>query len=260
MHFAAHAYIDESIKFPTKYYYNNVIGSINLLEVMVMSNVKFIIFSSTCATYGVPEKIPIIESNTQKPINPYGTSKLVVEQILKNYDKVRSIRSVVLRYFNAAGADLENEIGEWHEPEPHLIPKIINVALGNKKTIRIYGNDYNTPDGTCIRDYVHVKDLATAHVLSLKYLLKEKKSEIFNLGTGNGNSVYEIIEKTNKLTETIINARISQRRKGDPDVLVANAEKAKLILGWEPKYSSIDIILKTAIDWYKNGRKNYETK
>ena len=260
MHFAAHAYVGESIGSPIKYYNNNIIGTLNLLNVMDKMKVNFIIFSSTCSTYGIPNEIPITESHEQKPINPYGTSKLIVEQILKNYNENKSLKSVILRYFNAAGADLEGEIGEWHDPEPHLIPKIIDVALGNKKTINIYGSDYNTPDGTCVRDYIHVKDLAIAHVLSLKYLLKVKKSNVFNLGTSVGNSVYEIIKKTNIITKSIINTSISERREGDPDVLVANAEKAKLILGWEPKYSSIDIILKTAIDWYKNGRKNYETK
>ena len=260
MHFAAHAYVGESIENPIKYYKNNVIGTLNLLDVMNKTKVKFIIFSSTCSTYGIPNDIPITESHTQNPINPYGTSKLVVEQILKNYNETRFIKSIILRYFNAAGADLECEIGEWHAPEPHLIPKIIDVALGDEKTINIYGNDYNTPDGTCVRDYIHVKDIAIAHILSLKYLLKVKKSEIFNLGTGVGNSVYEIIKEANNITKSIVNISLSERREGDPGVLVANAEKAKLILGWKPKYSSIDIILKTAINWYKHGRKNYKTK
>ena len=253
MHFAAHAYVGESMGFPIKYYKNNIIGTLNLLDVMDKTNVKFIIFSSTCSTYGVPLEIPITESHLQKPINPYGTSKLIVEQILKNYSKTKNIKSIILRYFNAAGADLEGEIGEWHDPEPHLIPKIINVALRNEKSIKVFGNDYSTPDGTCVRDYIHVKDLATAHVLSLKYILKTEKTEIFNLGTGVGNSVSEIIQEANSITNSTINISFSDRRDGDPAILVANAEKAKQILGWTPKYSSIEIILKTAINWYRNG-------
>ena len=259
MHFAAHAYVGESIKYPIKYYNNNIIGSLNLLNAMEKTNVKYIIYSSTCSTYGIPKEIPITESHLQKPINPYGTSKLVVEQLLNKFNGESIIKSIILRYFNAAGADLDSELGEWHDPEPHLIPNIIDVLLGNKKTINIYGNDYDTHDGTCIRDYIHVKDLAIAHILSLKYLLRINKSEIFNLGTGAGYSVYEIIKEANNITKSIVNYKILERRQGDPDILVANADKAKQKLKWSPKNSSIERILNTSINWYKYGRKSYET-
>jgi UDP-glucose 4-epimerase len=200
MHYCAFCYVGESVDHPAEYYRNNVVNTLNLLDVMVEYGVKYFIFSSTCATYGNPLQIPMTEDHPQQPINPYGKSKLMVEQILKDYDKAYSIRHVCLRYFNAAGADPEGEIGEWHEPEPHLIPLVLKVAAGQSEHIQIYGTDYETPDGTCVRDYIHINDLAAGHLLALEYLQGGASSDAFNLGNGNGFSVREVIHAAGRVT------------------------------------------------------------
>ena len=247
--FAAFAYVGESVENPGKYYRNNVAGTLNLLETMRDHGIKQIIFSSTCATYGTPEQTPISEEHPQKPINPYGNSKLMVEQLLKDFDVAHGIRSIALRYFNAAGADPDGEIGEDHTPETHLIPLVLDVASGKNHHITIYGDDYDTPDGTCIRDYIHVSDLADAHVLALKALEQDGKSSRYNLGNGHGYSVKEVIAAAEKVTKRSIMTVMGDRRPGDPDRLVGDARRAKTYLGWEPKFSSIDSILEHAWKW-----------
>jgi len=251
MHFSAFTYVGESVLEPAKYYQNNLVSTINLLDVMREYDVKYFIFSSSCATYGIPQSIPITEEHPQNPINPYGKSKLMIEQILKDYDKAYGIKHVNLRYFNAAGADFDTEIGEWHEPETHLIPLILDVAIGNRDHIKIFGTDYDTPDGTCVRDYIHVMDLAEAHVLALEYLLNENDSDSFNLGIGRGYSVREVIDEAEKITDKKIKAIDWERREGDPPVLIASAEKAKKILGWKPQFDNLGIIISTAWKWHK---------
>ncbi len=251
MHFAAYAYVGESVSNPAKYYRNNVAGTLNLLEAMVRASVKNLVFSSTCATYGVPETIPIPESHSQNPINPYGMSKLMVERILADFDQAYGLKSVCFRYFNAAGADPSGELGEDHNPETHLIPLVLLAALGKRDSIAIFGTDYNTPDGTCIRDYIHVVDLAVAHVLGLKYLLAQGTSNIFNLGNGNGFSVKEVIETARLVTGREIKVIESERRPGDPPVLVGSGEKARNLLGWQPEYADLTQILTHAWQWHQ---------
>ena len=258
IHFAAFAYVGESVKKPEKYYLNNVYNTLNLLKVMREYNCKYIVFSSTCATYGVPEKIPIDENHSQNPINPYGQSKLMIEKILEDYSKAYGLKYVSLRYFNVAGADIDGEIGEWHEPETHLIPNILDVAIEKKEYVEVYGTDYPTPDGTCIRDFIHVVDLAEAHILALEYLRKNQKSDVFNLGNGNGFSVLEVIKKVEEITGKSINYKKMPRREGDPPVLVADATKARNILNWKPKYNSSDTIIETAWDWHKKLYREYK--
>lgn len=251
MHFAAFAYVGESVTNPQKYYQNNVINTINLLDVMIEFNVNNFIFSSTCATYGNPIEIPITESHPQNPINPYGQSKLMVEKILNDYSHAYDFNYVALRYFNAAGADIDCEIGEDHNPETHLIPLILDAALGKREDIKIFGSDYDTKDGTAVRDYIHVTDLADAHILALEYLLKGNKSNIFNLGNGDGYSVAEVIECARKVTKQEIKATKQDRREGDPDTLIGSAQKAKDVLGWNPRYPDLESILQTAWNWHK---------
>ena len=251
MHFAAYAYVGESVTDPAKYYRNNVIGTLTLLEAMVAANVKKFVFSSTCATYGVPKTTPIPEAHPQDPINPYGRSKLMVERILADFDRAYDFNSVIFRYFNAAGADPEGLLGEDHNPETHLIPLVLQTALGKRESISIFGTDYPTPDGTCIRDYIHVTDLATAHCQGLEYLLDGGKSEIFNLGNGSGFSVKETIEAARQVTGLEIKAVECDRRPGDPPALVGSSEKARNILGWSPQYSDIDRILTHAWQWHQ---------
>lgn len=250
MHFSASAYVEESVRNPAKYYINNVSNTLNLLETMREFGVKYFIFSSTCATYGIPLEIPITEEHPQNPINPYGRSKLMIEQILKDYEHAYGIKHINLRYFNAAGADPDLEIGEWHEPETHLIPIVLEVAFGKREYVSIYGTDYDTPDGTCIRDYVHVCDLASAHILALEFLMKENKSESFNLGTGSGFSVREVIEVARRVTKREIKVVEVNRRPGDPPVLIASSQKAIDILKWKPKFSELEFIIETAWKWY----------
>lgn len=253
MHFAAYAYVGESVVDPEKYYYNNVACTLNLLHAMRTHGCDKIIFSSTCATYGEPEKVPITEDMPQKPINPYGASKLMVERILSDYDAAYGLRSVALRYFNAAGADPEGEIGEDHNPETHLIPLVLDAASGKRPDIKVFGTDYPTRDGSCIRDYIHVTDLADAHVRALKYLQEGGASERFNLGNERGTSVLEVIDAARKVTGREIPVTLTNRRAGDPAMLVGSGEKAKKVLGWEPKYAEIETIVRHAWEWHKKS-------
>ncbi len=251
IHFAAHAYVGESVREPRKYYRNNLAGSLNLFETMLDYGIKNLVFSSTCATYGIPDSIPIVESQPQHPINPYGASKLAVERILLDFDQAYDFPSVIFRYFNAAGADPEGRLGEDHDPEPHLIPLILYTALGKRPHISIYGSDYPTPDGTCIRDYIHVSDLATAHVLGVEYLLQGGKTEIFNLGNGDGFSVRQVIDTAQIVTQCPIPVLIGDRRPGDPPILVGSSEKAQEMLGWQPQYPQATDIIRHAWHWHQ---------
>jgi UDP-glucose 4-epimerase len=252
VHFAAFAYVGESVTEPRKYYGNNTVATLNLLNTMVDYDVKRFVFSSTCATYGNPEYTPMDESHPQSPINPYGESKWFVEKILWAYGQAYGLKSAALRYFNAAGCDPEGRIGESHDPETHLIPLILQAALGKRESIGIFGTDYDTPDGTCIRDYIHVLDLARAHNLALNYLEAGGESSVFNLGTGTGNSVREVIESCKTVTGLPINVAEHPRRAGDPPRLIASATKAKTVLGWEPEYTDINEIISTAWNWETN--------
>ncbi len=251
MHFAAYAYVGESVENPAKYYRNNVAGSLTLLESMKNCGVDKIIFSSTCATYGMPEQIPIVEDHPQNPINPYGRSKLMIEWMLQDFAKAYGINFVSLRYFNAAGADPDGEIGEAHDPETHLIPLVLDVALGKRAHLDVFGTDYDTADGTCIRDYIHVTDLANAHVMALEYLFHDKQSTAFNLGNGHGFSVREVIETAGKVTGRAITCREADRRAGDPPVLIGSSEKIKRILGWQPLFKRLQDIITTAWQWHQ---------
>jgi UDP-glucose 4-epimerase len=251
LHFAALAYVGESVEDPGKYYENNVANSLKLLRVMLAHGVKAFILSSTCAVYGNPDQVPIPEHHPLAPVNPYGQSKLMVERILKDYDSAYALKHVSLRYFNAAGADPEGTIGEDHTPETHLIPRLLQAALGKLEQIEIFGTDYPTPDGTCIRDYIHVNDLADAHVRALQWLLDGGKSETFNLGTGRGYSVREVLTAAEKITKKPIPTVFAPRRPGDPPALVASAGKARRDLGWVPKYSDLDEVIATAWSWHR---------
>jgi UDP-glucose 4-epimerase len=253
VHFAAYAYVGESVQHPEIYYKNNVVGGFNLIRLCAKNGVKNFIFSSTCSIYGNPTKVPIAEEQLSKPINPYANTKLIMEIMLKDFELTYGMKHVALRYFNAAGADPYGAIGESHDPEPHLIPIVLNTALGKRNKVSVFGNDYNTTDGTCIRDYIHVNDLADAHLRALNYLNDGNASEIINLGTGKGNSVLEIIEKAKAIAVKEIPYEIVKRREGDPAVLVADNKKAKELLGWSPKFS-IDDILQTAWQWHKNPK------
>jgi UDP-glucose 4-epimerase len=251
MHFSAYAYVGESVSNPAKYYRNNVIGTITLLEAMEAASIKNFVFSSTCATYGVPNQVPIPEDHPQNPINPYGATKLMVERILTDFDVAYGLKSVRFRYFNAAGADPTGILGEDHNPETHLIPLVLQTALGKRESVSIFGTDYPTPDGTCIRDYIHVSDLADAHVLGLEYLLKGQDSAVFNLGNGNGFSVREVIDTATKITGKQIKVVECDRRAGDPPALIGSGDRAKQILGWKPKYPDLDNILTHAWAWHQ---------
>jgi UDP-glucose 4-epimerase len=251
MHFAAYAYVGESVQDPAKYYNNNVLGTLTLLEAMLDARIECFVFSSTCATYGVPETVPIPEDHPQNPINPYGASKLMVERILTDFDAAYNLRSVIFRYFNAAGADPTGLIGEDHNPETHLIPLVLQTALGIRDTIYMFGTDYPTSDGTCIRDYIHVSDLASAHVAGLEYLLNGGHSEIFNLGNGNGFSVKQVIETARSVTRKPINAEARDRRPGDPPALVGSSDKARKVLGWTPEYAELSDIIAHAWQWHQ---------
>ncbi len=243
IHFAANSLVGESMENPHKYYLNNVHGMLCLLDVMKENNVKKIVFSSTAATYGEPKNIPILEDDATNPTNTYGETKLAMEKVMKWFDQAYDIKYVSLRYFNAAGAHESGTIGEAHDPETHLIPLIIQVPLGKREKIYIFGDDYPTEDGTCVRDYIHVMDLATAHYLALEYLREDNSSDIFNLGNGNGYSVKEVIETTRKVTELPIPADVKERRAGDPAVLIASSDKAKSVLGWKPEFDSLEKII-----------------
>jgi UDP-glucose 4-epimerase len=251
MHFAAYAYVGESVTEPAKYYHNNVVGTLTLLEAMVAANVKNFVFSSTCATYGIPHRIPITEDHPQQPINPYGMTKLMVEKILQDFDPAYDLKSVSFRYFNAAGADPNGQLGEDHNPETHLIPLVLQTALGKRDSVAIFGTDYDTADGSCIRDYIHVNDLASAHILGLEYLLNGGDTDFFNLGNGGGFSVKEVIAQAETITGKKIKVVESDRRPGDPPVLVGSSDKAKTILGWSPKYSDLSDIIAHAWQWHQ---------
>ena len=252
IHFAAYAYVGESMEQPQKYFTNNVVNTLNLLDIMHDTGIGYIVFSSTCATYGLPEHIPIDESHPQQPVNPYGESKLFIERALKWYGMAHGLRSVALRYFNAAGADTDREIGEDHEPETHLIPLVIQAALGQREKVSIFGTDYPTADGTAIRDYVHVTDLGDAHVRALEYLLGGGESIALNLGTGSGYSVRDVITSVENASGRKVPVMNAPRRAGDPPELVADATAAKRWLGWEPRHSSLDNITRTALEWHQS--------
>jgi UDP-glucose 4-epimerase len=256
MHFAAYAYVGESVVEPAKYYQNNVVGTITLLDAMRNHGINNLIFSSTCATYGTPHYIPIDEQHPQKPINPYGFTKLVIERILQDYDSAYRLKSITFRYFNAAGADPDGLLGESHNPETHLIPLVLQAASGQRNSISIFGTDYDTPDGTCVRDYIHVTDLAEAHVLGLEYLWKNQVSEVFNLGNGHGFSVKEVIETAEKVTGKKISIISCPKRIGDPPVLIGGALKAQEALGWYPKYPSLNNIIQHAWNWHQKNISN----
>ena len=250
IHFAAFALVGESVENPSKYYRNNVYGTLNLLDSMVKYGCKKIVFSSSCATYGNPNYVPVDENHPQNPVSPYGTSKLMVEHILQDYDKAYGLKSIILRYFNVAGADSQTRIGEWHNNETHLVPNILKSTFSEDKTFKIYGNDYNTPDGTCIRDYVNVEDLAEAHRLALIYLEKENKSDVFNIGTEHGDSVKNIFDVSEKVIEKRIDVEVVNRRAGDAEALYANSQKAQNILGWKPE-RTIEDSISSAYKWEK---------
>ena len=251
VYFSAFAYVEESVKNPSKYYTNNVANTINVLNTMVKHDVKYFVFSSSCAVFGEPTYLPIDEAHPKKPVNPYGKTKLIVEEILKDYDKAYGIKHINLRYFNAAGADHNARIGEDHNPETHIIPLLLDTAMGKRDTFTIFGDDYKSKDGTCVRDYIHVEDLADAHLKALAWLMKNNISESFNLGYDTGFSVKELIAAA----EDIINVKIPYimggKREGDPAALVSSSEKAKEILGWKCEHSSLDNIIISAWEWHK---------
>lgn len=251
MHFAANALVGESMQNPSKYFRNNVANGLNLLDAMVAAGVGKIIFSSTCAIFGPPEKLPIEETTPKQPINPYGESKLTFEKILRWYDQIHGVKFVSLRYFNAAGASAN--FGEDHRCETHLIPNVLKVALGEKPNVEIFGTDYETPDGTCIRDYIHIIDLAQAHILALD----SSKSEFYNLGTGGGASVREVIDSCRKITGKKIEVVEKPRRPGDPPRLIATSDKIKRELGWKPQFQSLDTIIESAWKWHQKFPKGY---
>lgn len=260
VHFAAFSIVPESMSKPLKYFDNNTGGMITLLEAMRDHNIKYIVFSSTAATYGVPEHIPIKETDPQNPINPYGLSKLMMEKMMHWADKAYGIKFVALRYFNVAGAAPDGTIGEDHGPETHLVPIILQVAQGKRKELSIFGDDYNTPDGTNVRDYVHVMDLADAHILAIKYLEAGNESNAFNLGSSTGFSNKQMLEAAREVTGEPIPAKIAPRRPGDPDSLVAASDKARNVLGWDPKYDDVHDIIATAWKWHSTHPKGYDDR
>lgn len=260
MHFAAFCYVGESMHEPLKYYRNNIAATLGLLDSMIKHGVTRMIFSSTCATYGEPQYLPITEDHPQSPINPYGRSKLMMEQILDDLDRASGLKSVCLRYFNAAGADPEGELGEDHDPETHLIPLVLQTALGQREELTIFGDDYGTEDGTCVRDYIHIQDLAQAHYLSLQHLLEGGESRKFNLGNGNGYSILEVIKTAEKITGKKLRYSYAKRRSGDPAMLVGSADLASRELGWKPEFNTLDAILQTAWDWHVKNPDGFGAK
>lgn len=251
LHFAAFAYVGESVEDPQKYFHNNVVGSLNLLRAMREHAVRNIVFSSTCATYGAPRSLPITESSEQIPTSPYGVSKLMVEQILRAYSDAYELRAMMLRYFNACGADPAGETGELHDPEPHLIPRVLDAATGHLETLEIFGTDYPTRDGTCIRDYIHVSDLADAHVAALRVLLAGGETRALNLGIGTGFTVREVIRAAERVTGRSLKVRESPRRAGDPPELVADSSLAARVLDWRPRFTDIAEMIQTAWNWHQ---------
>jgi UDP-glucose 4-epimerase len=258
IHFAANSLVGESMEKPYEYYHNNVYGMLCLLDVMKENNVKRIVFSSTAATYGEPKNIPILESDETNPTNTYGETKLAMEKMMKWFDQAYGIKYVSLRYFNAAGAHKSGTIGEDHHPETHLIPLILQVPLGKRDKICMFGDNYPTEDGTCVRDYIHVMDLASAHFLALEYLRNGNSSDVFNLGNGSGYSVKEVIETTRKVTDHSIPAEVKERRAGDPAVLISSSDKAKKVLKWKPQFDSLEKIIEDAWNWHKNNPEGYK--
>lgn len=258
IHFAACSQVGESMQEPLKYYENNVYGTMVLLGVMLEHGVTNIVFSSTAATYGEPETVPIPESAATNPTNCYGATKLAMEQMMRWTAHASDLRYVALRYFNACGAHASGEIGEAHDPETHLIPVILQAAQGKRDKISIFGEDYDTPDGTCIRDYIHVSDLAQAHVLAMEYLAKGNESDVFNLGNGTGFSVKEVVEMARQVTGCDIPAEISPRRAGDPARLVASSDKTKAVLGWQPQYADLSVIIESAWQWHRSHPNGFE--
>ena len=252
MHFAANALVGESMQNPSKYFRNNIANGLNLLDAMISAGVEKIIFSSTCAIFGPPERVPIDETMTPRPINPYGESKLAFEKILRWYGEIHELKFVSLRYFNAAGASAK--FGEDHRVETHLIPNVLKVALGQKPNVEIFGTDYETPDGTCIRDYIHIVDLARAHILALN----ATRGAFYNLGTGGGASVRDVIDSCRKITERNIDIVEKPRRPGDPPRLIASSEKIKRELGWQPQFQSLDAIIESAWKWHQKFPRGYE--
>ena len=257
IHFAANSQVGESMRDPLKYYDNNLSGTKTLLESMVAHNVLKIVFSSTAATYGEPERVPILETDRTEPTNCYGETKLSMEKMMKWVSVAHGLRFVALRYFNACGAHPDGTIGEAHNPETHLIPLILQVPNGQREAISIFGNYYPTPDGTCIRDYIHVCDLAQAHILALEYLMNGGENNVFNLGSGVGFSVKEVIDEARRVTGHPIPAKEEARRAGDPAQLIASSEKAKTVLGWKPEYDDLNTIIKTAWDWHSKHPHGY---
>lgn len=249
LHFAAMIEVGESVRDPVAFYDNNVIGALTLLSAVLSAGIEAFVFSSTCATYGLPKQVPMDETHEQQPINPYGRTKWIVEQALQDYGTYKGLRSVVLRYFNAAGADLEGRIGEWHSPETHAIPLAIDAALGRRDAFKVFGRDYDTRDGTCVRDYVHVLDLADAHVRAVDYLLSGGESVKLNLGTGTGTTVKELMSVISDVSGKPFPVTYTERRDGDSTSLVANSDKALSVLGWQPKYDLHDII-RSAWQWH----------
>lgn len=260
IHFAASSQVAESMKLPLKYYDNNFYGTLVLLESMVANGIKYIVFSSTAATYGEPKNIPILESDPTIPTNTYGETKLSMEKMMRWTSLAHDLKYVALRYFNAAGADPDGTIGEAHMPETHLIPLVLQVPLNKREYIAIFGNDYPTKDGTCVRDYIHVTDLADAHILALDYLEKGNDSNVFNLGNGVGFSNNEVVECARKVVGHPIPSKMEARRPGDPSTLIASSEKAKTILGWKPQYNSLETIIDTAWKWHQAHPNGYEDK
>ncbi len=256
LHFAAFKAVGESVTDPQKYYKNNVVNTLNLFEVMRENGVDKVIFSSSAATFGEPKYMPIDENHPQNPINPYGETKLIIEHIMRDYSQAYGLKFVSLRYFNACGAEPEGEVGEWQGTSSNLIPLTLDAAIGARPEIGIFGTDYETPDGTCIRDYIHVVDLAEAHVLALEYLLKGGESDYFNLGNGQGFSVKEVVSMAKKVTGIDFKVTEKERRAGDPPILIADASKAKKVLGWQPKYFELETIMKDAWNWHKRFKKD----
>jgi UDP-glucose 4-epimerase len=251
MHLAAFAYVHESVLNPRKYYTNNVAGTLNLLGAMIDARVSALIFSSSCATYGILDEVPVCEDHPQRPINPYGDSKLMVERIITEYCRVYGLKACVLRYFNAAGADPETIIGERHDPEPHLIPLLLDAACGKLPYFRIFGDDYSTPDGTCVRDFIHVADIARAHVQTMEYLLTGGDEFAFNLSNQNGYSIRQVIQMVREVTGVSVPFKIFPRRPGDPPILVGQSAKARRILGWRPHFEKLRVIIETAWKWHQ---------
>jgi UDP-arabinose 4-epimerase len=250
MHFAAYAYVGESVTAPAKYYDNNIGGSAKLLAACAAYGCTNLVFSSTCATYGVPERLPLTEDSPQHPVNPYGYTKLAVERLLKDSETAHGLQYVALRYFNAAGADPDGELGESHDPETHLIPLVLFAAMGRRPDVKLFGNDYSTPDGTCIRDYIHVSDLADAHVAAMEWLAAGKGSNIFNLGNGRGFSVADVVKTAEKITGLPVPTEMCGRRPGDPPILISDSTKARKLLGWTPRFPDLEDQIKHAWAWF----------